>query len=83
MTDYVGHLQNENLPMPSLEPAAQAHGGLKHHEGVAARDTVVELAQRIVAMTMEPDMNLLVSSLQVSRAQRIDFGASNGIFEGQ
>ncbi|EHA55876.1 hypothetical protein MGG_08377 [Pyricularia oryzae 70-15] len=64
ITDYVGHLQNENLPMPSLEPAADAHGVLKHPEGVAARNAVVELAQRIVAMTMDPDMNLLISSLQ-------------------
>lgn len=70
ITDYVGHLQNENLPMPSLEPAADTHGVLKHHEGVAARNAVVELAQRIVAMTMDPDMNLLISSLQVSRTQR-------------
>ncbi|TLS29903.1 hypothetical protein PpBr36_02209 [Pyricularia pennisetigena] len=64
IADYVGHLQNEHLPMPSLEPAAEAHGVLKHHEGVAARKTVVELAEKIIAMTMDPEMNLLISSLQ-------------------
>lgn len=66
MADYVGHLQEENLPMPSLEPAAQVHGGLKVQGGVAARDTVVKLAQKIVAMTMDPEMKLFISSLQVS-----------------
>nr|A0A4P8WAD3.1 RecName: Full=O-methyltransferase pyiA; AltName: Full=Pyrichalasin H biosynthesis cluster protein A [Pyricularia grisea]QCS37511.1 PyiA [Pyricularia grisea] len=64
MADYVGHLQEENLPMPSLEPAAQVHGGLKVQGGVAARDTVVKLAQKIVAMTMDPEMKLFISSLQ-------------------
>jgi hypothetical protein len=65
MSTYTHHLQAEKLPLPSFEPSVEQQARtLTHPEGLASRDKIVELAQRICALTMNPQMNMLISSLQ-------------------
>lgn len=65
MSAYVGHLRNEKLPLPSLDPGVVDSPPVKHADGVASKEKIIELAQEICARTMDPKMNLLISSLQV------------------
>jgi hypothetical protein len=65
MSTYVHHLKREKIPMPSFVPSSSKSHTLKSPEGIASQKQIVELAQQISAMTMDPATNLLVSSLQV------------------
>ena len=65
MSAYIGYLRDEKLPMPSLDPSAVDSPAVRHADGVASKEKIIELAQEICARTMDPKMNLLISSLQV------------------
>lgn len=65
MSTYVTHLKRERLPMPSFAPSSGKNTSVKHPDGVASKLAILELAQQICSMTMDPAMNLLISSLQV------------------
>ncbi|KAH8435056.1 uncharacterized protein LDX57_012685 [Aspergillus melleus] len=64
MSAYVGYLRDEKLPLPSLDPSAVDSPAVRHADGVASKEKIIELAQEICARTMDPKMNLLISSLQ-------------------
>lgn len=64
METYGDHLRLEGMAMPSLSPGAAMDSSSEPRE--AARTRVVELAQQILATTMDPGMNLLINSLQVT-----------------
>jgi hypothetical protein len=66
MKIYEGCLRMEGRETPSLSPSSLQNFESNGFPGEAARIKIVELAQRILASTMDPRMNLLISSLQVS-----------------
>jgi hypothetical protein len=65
ISTYIGHLKREQLPLPSFAPSSFKPLNVKHPDGVASKMAIINLSQKICAMTMEPAMNLLISSLQV------------------
>ena len=66
MSTYVGYLKRENLPLPSFAPSSFKPPTVQYPDAVASKMAIIELSQKICAMTMDPGMNLLISSLQVS-----------------
>lgn len=66
MSSYLLYLRKENVPPPSFAPISLKSTTVKHAEGIASRKAIVDLAQQICAMAMDPSINLLISSLQVS-----------------
>lgn len=63
MSTYVYHLTREKLPLPSFAPVKSP--AVKHPDGLESKMAIIELSQQICSMTMDPAMNLLISSLQV------------------
>ncbi|KAL3427024.1 O-methyltransferase family protein [Phlyctema vagabunda] len=63
VTSYTKSLTAEHLPQPSLSPSSH-DAALRSEKGTAARAEIVRLSQTITAMVMEPDVNLLITSLQ-------------------
>lgn len=63
MEDLQGELRAEGFGTPSTSVMDQKAEG---KVGEAARERITELSQRILATTMDPGMNLLISSLQVN-----------------
>ncbi|KAL7952363.1 O-methyltransferase domain-containing protein [Trichoderma compactum] len=64
MKTYGDYLKLEGSDMPSLSPNALDNVHCTSEPGEVARLRVVELAQQILATTMDPGMNLLINSLQ-------------------
>lgn len=64
MKSYGEYSKKEYAPLPSLSPSTVADG-LGSQKREAARARVVELAQQILDMTMDPRINLLINSLSV------------------
>jgi hypothetical protein len=76
MSTYVGHLKREKLPLPSFAPSIFKPPMVKHPDGAASKLAIIELSQQICSMTMDPAMNLLISSLQVSSSCLLFLGPS-------
>ncbi|TLD11619.1 hypothetical protein PspLS_11566 [Pyricularia sp. CBS 133598] len=64
MAAYSRSLEKEGLPEPSLSPARPSHVNLKSSKGLQDKARIVELAQQIIATTLDPAMTLFQSSLQ-------------------
>ncbi|KAI6354485.1 hypothetical protein MCOR25_008574 [Pyricularia grisea] len=64
MTAYNKSLVKEGLPEPSLSPSRTSHLKLKSSQGLQERARIVELAQQILATTLDPAISLFQSSLQ-------------------
>lgn len=65
MAAYSRSLEREGLPKPSLSPGRPPHVNLKSSKGLQEKARIVELAQQIMATTLDPAMTLFQSSLQV------------------
>lgn len=65
MAAYSRSLEREGLPEPSLSPGRPSHVNLKSSKGLQEKARIVELAQQIMATTLDPAMTLFQSSLQV------------------
>ncbi|KJZ77713.1 hypothetical protein HIM_02890 [Hirsutella minnesotensis 3608] len=61
---YVRQLRKEGNPLPSLAPSNNDDERCNSEAGERARAKIVRLAQEILATTMDPSSNLLISSLQ-------------------
>ncbi|KFY80137.1 hypothetical protein V499_00973 [Pseudogymnoascus sp. VKM F-103] len=79
METYGVHLRLEGMAMPSLSPSAAVDTSSEPRE--AARMRVVELAQQILAITMDPGMNLLINSLQFHFCSCLKIAVDLGIAE--
>ncbi|KAF9888906.1 hypothetical protein FE257_008276 [Aspergillus nanangensis] len=64
MTTYTQALKDENLPPPSLRVSPLPDARVKSSQGKAAKQAIIEISQLICAATMDPELNLLISSLQ-------------------
>jgi hypothetical protein len=65
MMVYSHHLRQEGLDAPSISPESVENRQLCSQEGLQAQSRVAEIAQKVLSMTMDPELGLLVNSLQV------------------
>ena len=62
---YGHHLRENKIPTPVLSLAGLDAFEFHNRESTQERNRVVELAQKLLAMTRDPDTSLLLDSLQV------------------
>jgi len=65
MMVYSHHLRQEGLVAPSISSDSLENLKLRSQEGLQAQLRVTEIAQQVLAMTMDPELGLLINSLQV------------------
>jgi hypothetical protein len=65
MVVYSHHLRQEGLVAPSISPESLENLQLCSQEGLQAQLRVTEIAKQVLSMTMDPELGLLINSLQV------------------
>jgi hypothetical protein len=62
---YISHLKADNYPISSSVPPTLVTPSVQNEEALAAKRMIVELSHKIHAVTVDPELYLYISTLQV------------------